>query len=143
MEFFNTKSNHEGDLPKGRFDGAYLKSWLEPLVKKPVSRFEFFTLKGDASDRSYFRVNYTLQNSQESSIIVMQLKEPDCEKEPDFNRMQKFLIHQGIPVPEILYYDAKRGLIFWKMAEMFTWKILPAVPQVKSFSGTKRPLSLL
>ena len=112
MEFFNTKSNHEGDLPKGRFDGAYLKSWLEPLVKKPVSRFEFFTLKGDASDRSYFRVNYTLQNSQESSIIVMQLKEPDCEKEPDFNRMQKFLIHQGIPVPEILYYDAKRGLIF-------------------------------
>ncbi len=112
MEVFNTNSKKEHESPQGRFDGAYLKSWLEPLVKKPVSRFEFFTLKGDASDRSYFRVNYTLQNSQESSIIVMQLKEPDVEKEPDFNRMQKFLIHQGMPVPEILFYDANRGLIF-------------------------------
>ena len=114
MEFFNTKSGKESDSPQGRFDGDYLKSWLEPLVKEPVSRFEFFTLKGDASDRSYFRFHYYVKShpTKKSSIIVMQLKEASSEKEPDFNRMQKFLKNLDMPVPEILYYDAERGLLF-------------------------------
>ncbi len=114
MEVFNTKPGKEPDSPQGRFDGGYLKSWLEPLVKEPISRFEFFTLKGDAFDRSYFRVNYFLKNrpTKVSSLIVMQLKEANSEKEPDFNRMQKFLKHLDMPVPEILYYDAERGLLF-------------------------------
>jgi N-acetylmuramate 1-kinase len=114
MKFFNTKSEQESDSPSGQFDGDYLKSWLEPLVKEPVSRFVFFTLKGDASDRSYFRVHYYLKSNpkEKSSIIVMQLKEVNPEKEPDFNRMQNFLKHLDIPVPEILYYDSERGLLF-------------------------------
>jgi len=114
MEVFNTKSEKEPDSPQGRFDGDYLKSWLEPLVKESISRFEFFTLKGDASDRSYFRVHYYLKSrpTEKLSIIVMQLKEANSEKEPDFNRMQKFLKHLDMPVPEISYYDAERGLLF-------------------------------
>lgn len=114
MAVFDTKSNKKDDAPQGRFDENYLKSWLEPLVKEPISRFEFFTLKGDASDRSYFRVNYYVKSrpTEESSIIVMQLKEPASEKEPNFNRMQKFLTHLDMPVPEILYYDAEQGLLF-------------------------------
>jgi aminoglycoside/choline kinase family phosphotransferase len=114
MDVFNTKLGKEREYPQGRFDEDYLKSWLEPLVKEPVSRFEFFTLKGDASDRSYFRVHYYVKShlTEKSSIIVMQLKEVNSEKEPDFNRMQSFLKHLDMPVPEILYYDAKRGLLF-------------------------------
>jgi N-acetylmuramate 1-kinase len=114
MEVFNTKSKKEPDSPQGRFDGDYLKSWLEPLIKEPVFRFEFFTLKGDASDRNYFRVHYYVKShpTEKSSIIVMQLKEPNPEKEPDFNRMQNFLKHLDIPVPEILHYDTRRGLLF-------------------------------
>jgi N-acetylmuramate 1-kinase len=114
MEVFNTKSRKEHSFPQGRFDGDYLKSWLEPLVKEPVSRFEFFTLKGDASDRSYFRVHYYAKShpTEKSSIIVMQLKEANLKKEPDFNRMQNFLKHLDMPVPEILHYDARRGLLF-------------------------------
>ncbi len=112
MTVFNTKPDKESFPPQGRFDGDYLKSWLEPLVKEPISRFEFFKLKGDASDRSYFRVRYFLHSAEKSSIIVMQLKEPNLEKEPDFNRMQKFLKYLGMPVPEALHYDAERGLLF-------------------------------
>jgi len=113
MTVFNTKSDEKPPSPQGRFDGDYLKSWLGPLVKEPISRFEIVTLKGDASDRSYFRVHYFRRSTEEkSSIIVMQLKEPSLEKEPDFNRMQKFLYHLDIPVPEILHYDAERGLLF-------------------------------
>jgi N-acetylmuramate 1-kinase len=114
MTDFKLKLDNKTSSTQGRFDGDYLKTWLEPLVKEPISRFEFFTLKGDASDRTYFRVNYFLkkQSAEKSSIIVMQLKEPDPQKEPDFNRMQKFLLHLDMPVPKILYYDAKRGLLF-------------------------------
>ncbi len=114
MKVFNTKPDKKESSKKNRFDGHYLKSLLQPLIKEPVFRFEFFTLKGDASDRSYFRINYRTKSlpTQESSIIVMQLKEPDSGNEPDFNRMQKFLMHLDIPVPEILYYDAGRGLLF-------------------------------
>jgi N-acetylmuramate 1-kinase len=114
MEVFNTKPRKELDSPQFRFDRDYLKSWLEPLVKEPVSRFEFFTLKGDASDRSYFRVHYYVKShpTEKSSIIVMQLKKANSEKEPDFKRMQNFLKHLDMPVPEILHYDARRGLLF-------------------------------
>ncbi len=114
MKVFNTKPDKKDGSPEGQFDEDYLKSRLEPLIKEPISRFEFFALKGDASDRSYFRVNYCVKSlpTQGSSIIVMQLKEPGSENEPDFNRTQKFLAHLDIPVPEILYYDADRGLLF-------------------------------
>ena len=110
MDNFNTEPN----IPQGRFDINDLKTWLEPLVKEPISGFEFFPLKGDASDRTYFRVHYYLQSrpAEKLSIIIMQLKEPEPEKEPDFNRMQKFLHQLDMPVPQILYYDAGRGLLF-------------------------------
>ena len=112
MNTFDTKSGKEDGSPQKRFDGEYINSWLEPLIKETISGFEFNTLKGDASDRSYFRVKYFLRPKNKSSLIVMQLKEPNPAKEPDFNRMQKFLTDLGISVPEILHYDAKRGLIF-------------------------------
>ena len=114
MTDFKTQLNKEYLSTQGRFDGDYLKTWLEPLVKEPISHFEFFTLKGDASDRIYFRINYFLKKhaTEKSSLIVMQLKEPELQKEPDFNRMQKFLHHLDMPVPEIIFYDAPRGLLF-------------------------------
>ncbi len=101
---------------QSRFDQDYMVSWLEPFVKEPVSRFECLTLKGDASDRSYFRVNYVLKSSPEKlhSLIVMQLNETNLKSEPDFNRMQKFLKHLSIPVPDIYHFDAQRGLLFLK-----------------------------
>mgnify|MGYP005631305903 FL=1 len=112
MNTLDTKSDKEDDSLQERFDEDYLKSWLEPLVKEPISKFKLSKLKGDASDRSYFRVNYSLRHKNKSSLIVMQLKKPIPSKEPDFNRMQKFLTNLDMPVPTILHYDAKRGLIF-------------------------------
>ena len=114
MTNFNQKLENTPGSTIGRFDGNYLQTCLEPIVKEPISRLEIITLKGDASDRSYFRINYLLNSrpAENSSIVIMQLKEPDPEKEPDFNRMQKFLLHLDMPVPEILYYDSNRGLLF-------------------------------
>jgi len=96
----------------GRFDQDYLTSWLEVFSNEPVSQLEWILLKGDASDRKYYRATYRINSSPGNprSIIIMQLAE--LELEPDFNSMQKFLKGMGIPVPDIFRFDAERGLIF-------------------------------
>ena len=112
MNTFDIKMDKGDDPSQDWFNEDYIKFWLEPLVKESISQLELLKLKGDASDRSYFRLNYFPRTKNKSSLIVMKLKQPNPSKEPDFNRMQSFLKHLGMPVPEILHYDAKRGLIF-------------------------------
>ena len=96
----------------GRFDKDYLTSWLEIFSNEPVLKLECLLLKGDASDRTYFRATYLLKTSPNRlrSIVIMQLAR--LEPEPDFNCMQKFLKKMDIPVPDILRFDAERGLLF-------------------------------
>ena len=96
----------------GRFDKDYLTSWLELFSKEPVLQLECLLLKGDASDRNYYRTTYFLETSPDRlrSIIIMQLA--NLEPEPDFNCIQKFLKEMDIPVPDILRFDAERGLLF-------------------------------
>ena len=94
------------------FDKDYLTTRVEIFANQPVSIMECALLKGDASDRKYYRVNYHLNSSPAKplSTIIMQLAE--IEPKPDFNAMQKFLKDQEIPVPDIFDFDAERGLIF-------------------------------
>ena len=96
----------------GRFDKHYLTSWLEDLSNEPILQLECLLLKGDASDRNYYRTTYLLKTSPDRprSIIIMQLAR--LEPEPDFNCMQKFLKKMDIPVPDILRFDVERGLLF-------------------------------
>ena len=96
----------------GRFDKNYLTSWLELFSNEEVSQLDCRLLKGDASDRNYYRATYLLKNSPDSlrSIVIMQLA--SLEPEPNFNCIQKFLKEMDIPVPDILRFDAERGLLF-------------------------------
>ena len=96
----------------GRFDKHYLTSWLEDFSNEPILQLECLLLKGDASDRNYYRATYLLNTSPDRprSIIIMQLAR--LEPEPDFNCMQKFLKKMDIPVPDILRFDVERGLLF-------------------------------
>lgn len=96
----------------GRFNENYLIRELELISQEPVSLAKCVLLKGDASDRNYYRATYCLKSSLElpRSIVIMQLA--SLEAEPDFNCMQKFLQKQNVPVPDIFHFDAERGLIF-------------------------------
>jgi len=96
----------------GRFDKNYLTSWLELFSNEPVLQLDCRLLKGDASDRKYYRATYLLKTSPDRlrSIVIMQLAK--LEPEPNFNCIQKFLKKMDIPVPDILRFDAERGLIF-------------------------------
>ena len=96
----------------GRFDKDYLISWLELFSNEPVLQLECLLLKGDASDRNYYRATYLLKTSPNRlrSIVIMQLAR--LEPKPDFICMQKFLKKMDIPVPDILRFDTERGLLF-------------------------------
>ena len=96
----------------GRFDENYLIHGLRLISQEPVAQIKCALLKGDASDRNYYRVNYCLESSPKapSSVIIMQLA--SLEAEPDFNCMQKFLQKIDVSVPDILHFDSERGLLF-------------------------------
>ena len=99
-------------IESGRFDQDDLISRLELVSKEPISLIECTLLKGDASDRNYYRANFNLKSTPEikKSIVIMQLAK--LEENPNFNCMQKFLKKMNIPVPEIFYFDQELGLLF-------------------------------
>ena len=94
------------------FDKDYLAARVKLFANQPVSILKCALLKGEASDRKYYRVTYQLNSSptRPLSIKIMQLAE--IEPNPDFNAMQKFLKGQKISVPDIFDFDSERGLIF-------------------------------
>ncbi|GJL79711.1 MAG: aminoglycoside phosphotransferase [Nitrospinaceae bacterium] len=104
----------EKSSPMARFDGATLSETLKNIVHSTVRNVMSSPLKGDASDRSYFRVTFatSLVDDPLKSLIVMQLKEPVPDREIDFTRILKFLNAQKLPVPELLHYDSGKGLLY-------------------------------
>jgi N-acetylmuramate 1-kinase len=81
-------------------------------------------LAGDASNRRYFRVE--LSNAAPSSIVLMQLAEPEAFKQSEeavsgavhaiaelpFINIQTHLGKAGVPVPALYYYDQAAGLLY-------------------------------
>ena len=99
-------------IESGRFSQEYLISPLEFVAQDPISLIACKYLKGDASDRNYYRAIFNLKSSpeMEKSIVIMQLAK--LEQNPDFNCIQKFLKKMDVPVPEIFYFDQALGLLF-------------------------------
>src|SRR5687767_12463385 len=65
-------------------------------------------LTGDASTRSYFRI----QNGSGSSVILMRM--PDSFDEGDFPYLQNYDLFRraGVPLAEILLIQSDRGFVF-------------------------------
>ena len=101
-------------FPEAHFGPSYLSATMGKIFKWPTAEFYCEKLKGDASDRSYFRVLLRSSVVQENpkSLIVMQLKNPVSELETDFTQTLTFLRGVGIPVPELFHYDVSMGLLF-------------------------------
>ena len=61
-----------------RFDNDWLCQSLQTIVGAPVSEVVFSPLRGDASDRKYYRVCYRTEASGKlpEPMILMQLQNP-------------------------------------------------------------------
>lgn len=96
-----------------RFDEPYLAAMFHKSLGRPAAHVGFFPLQGDASTRQYYRlsVEYQEGTSEPQSLILMQLEAPNVRGETDFIRVLKFLQGIRLPVPELFYFDAERGLL--------------------------------
>jgi hypothetical protein len=96
-----------------------LTATLGAIVGAPVERVVVHSLPGDASTRRYFRLGWS-GGKNPNSLIVMQLDQPEPEREIDFILVQRFLSALDLPVPRLFHYDAQRGLLFLEDCGDFT-----------------------
>lgn len=96
-----------------RFDAPYLTEAVLKALGRPVTHVEFSPLQGDASTRQYYRLSleHPENTSTPQTLILMQLEAPNVRGETDFIRVLKFLQKLHLPVPELLHFDAERGLL--------------------------------
>ncbi len=98
---------------------------LDRLVRRsglPGSVLRYERLKGDASNRCYYRIHLR-PGSRPATVVLMQLAEPEAFKRSEeavsggdtsinelpFLNVQRYLIACGVAVPAILTYDAEAG----------------------------------
>ncbi len=87
----------------------YLFGILKNITGERVGGISLTMLRGDASDRRYFRVGYKTQTP--NSVIIMVLSN-HYNGELPFINVQQHLKRCGVPVPEIYHYDKERGFLF-------------------------------
>ena len=111
--------SYEVDLKE--IEERYFFSLLKNITGEDVQGISLTMLKGDASDRRYFRIKYkpeTPNSDPESSsgrtpnsVVMMVLASPIHSGLPFIN-VQSHLRKCGVTVPEIYYYDEKKGFLF-------------------------------
>ncbi len=80
------------------------------LREKLNADFTVKPLKGDASERSYFRLDFG--GGFPKSIVVMKIDSPFKNDELDFIKLRKFLAKCNVPTPEIYFTNPSKGLIY-------------------------------
>ncbi|MBI3585184.1 MAG: phosphotransferase [Nitrospinae bacterium] len=94
----------------------YFVGILKEITGGSIQDISLTMLKGDASDRRYFRLGYKTELKAQSSklktsVIIMVLSSPSHSELPFIN-VQSHLRKCGMAVPEIYYYDEKKGFLF-------------------------------
>ncbi|MBU2591704.1 MAG: phosphotransferase [Nitrospinota bacterium] len=79
---------------------------IETFLGRPKNNLSIDKIKGDASDRQYYRVGY----GEDKSVIIMLLPSP-VESNLPYIEVQQILKRSGIAVPETYHYAPKEGLL--------------------------------
>lgn len=103
-------------------DEGYIRKILGDKLGIILDGCSIKRLAGDASNRAYYRISTTNQQS----YTIMELSYPEAFKaseekisssavpvtELPFINISRFLLRYGVGVPEIYYYDRERGVLF-------------------------------
>ena len=84
---------------------------LKDIIGKGVQDVKLTMLKGDASDRRYYRIEYNSKLRTPNSIIMMVLASPH-NGTLSFINVQQHLKKCAVAVPEIYHYDKEKGILF-------------------------------
>lgn len=97
-----------------RFDSRQLVETLSSVIHPAVVKVRHTALAGDASTRQYFRLHLEGDTtfSGPRTLVLMQLPQPEKNKNNNFIAIQTFLSGLNLPVPKLHHYDQARGLLF-------------------------------
>ncbi|MFH0924720.1 MAG: phosphotransferase [bacterium] len=97
-------------------DKVYLIETIRQKLGIQIEDIDILKLKGDASDREYFRLklysNFNNTPSNISSLILMKLNGNNFEANPSFIEILFYLKRCELNIPSLYYYDQKPGFIF-------------------------------
>ena len=85
---------------------------LKDIIGKGVQDVKLTMLKGDASNRRYYRIEYNSKLRTPNSIIMMVLASPH-NGDLSFINVQQHLKKCAVAVPEIYHYDKVKGILFF------------------------------
>lgn len=91
---------------------SYFIDQIQRWEGKRCSPITIKRLPGDASDRLYFRISYSLPSGRIKTFILMKLPFPDLSEELPFVNILNYLKAKNVPVPKLYHYDASKGLLF-------------------------------
>ncbi|MHB8481428.1 MAG: aminoglycoside phosphotransferase family protein [Nitrospiria bacterium] len=113
------------NLARPKLSPEFLLKQIQTDVDPEVRDLKVIPLAGDASNRSYYRLELILRNSKEKTLVLMVLADAEPFKQSEekesgqtatselpFLNIQKFLHTRGIAVPQVYYHDQKSGLIY-------------------------------
>ncbi|MBI3813360.1 MAG: phosphotransferase [Nitrospinae bacterium] len=94
----------------------YFFGILKNITGERVEDISLYMLKGDASDRRYFRIGYNsklkAQSSKLKASVIMMVLSNHHVGELPFINVQRHLKRCGVAVPEIYHYDKEKGFLF-------------------------------
>jgi aminoglycoside/choline kinase family phosphotransferase len=105
-------------------DRTLVAETVQTRLPFPATLKKLTALAGDASNRRYFRIEFT--GTAPRSVILMQLAEPEAFKQSEeavsgaahqitdlpFLNIQTHLAKAGVSVPGLYYYDRAAGLLY-------------------------------
>ncbi len=103
----------------------FLLQQIQTHVDPDAHDLKVIPLAGDASNRSYYRLELILRDQKPRTFVLMALSDPEPFKQSEekesgkvattelpFLNIQKFLYSHGVAVPRVYYHDQKNGLIY-------------------------------
>lgn len=106
-------------------DNGYIEGIVKNIIGSPSILIDIEKLRGDASNRTYYRIHIK-GDSNLNSLIMMELAEPEAFKKSEervsaskvqinelpYINILNHLALCNVRVPRLYYYDKKTGLLF-------------------------------
>jgi len=107
MPFQPSDNRGEGGDPQ-----PTIETFISRCLGQQAELEEVIPLKGDASDRSYYRVRLDIKGGKGAeSLLVMRLAEPYSDGELPFVNICNYLDSLGLAVPRIHSYHREWGML--------------------------------
>ncbi len=91
-------------------DQEYLSARLSAITGQTVLSITIEKLKGDASERNFYR----LRLDERQSLVLMEFNPPKPDRQLDVELVGGYFYRHQLGVPRLYYHDKQKGLLFFE-----------------------------